>query len=87
MKLDPAIATALILAAILMTCVGCESRTVTYSTPDGRSLKYNRVSILGDSSSEGVTIARQGEDLSVDVGATGSQAKTELLQSIVDKLP
>ena len=79
------IVTLLAMTALLM--LGCESRTVVYQTPDGRSLKYSRVSIFGDSSSEGVSVSKDGDDLTVDVGATGSQSRTELLQAIVDKLP
>jgi len=72
--------------AVLLCCTGCESRTFTAERPDGTIITYNRVSIVGDSSSEGVSVSKQGDDLTVDVGATGSQAKVEVLGEIVELL-
>lgn len=81
------IVTAILLSlAAIMFFSGCESRTVTYSTPDGRSLTYQRISIIGDSSSEGVSVSRDGDDLTVDVGATGSKARVEVLGAVVEAL-
>lgn len=72
--------------AVLLLCTGCESRTFTAERPDGTRITYNRVSIIGDSSSEGVSVSKQGEDLTVDVGATGSQAKVELIGAMLEAI-
>jgi hypothetical protein len=76
----------LLLLCALASLTGCESRNFSATRTDGTVITYHRVSIFGDSSSEGVSIAKDGGDLSVEVGATGSQANIsqviELLQAI-----
>lgn len=85
MSLKRFIDTLFVLGA-LMLAAGCESRNFTASRPDGTVVSYHRISIMGDSTSEGVSVAKQGEDLTVDVGATGSQAKAEILLGVLDAL-
>lgn len=81
-----AIVTWLMLSTLLVLCLlGCESRNFTATRPDGTVIQYHRVSIMGDSSSEGVSVAKQGDDLTVDVGPTNSQARLEALE-ILNKL-
>jgi|14BtaG_2_1085337.scaffolds.fasta_scaffold01724_5 hypothetical protein len=85
MKSDTLIFTFFLIATLIL-CQACESRNFTATRPDGTTITYRRVSIIGDSSSEGVSVSKQGEDLTVDVGATGSQAKIEALGAVVDLL-
>lgn len=71
------------LVALLVTCTGCEARKFTATRPDVTFITYERV---GDSHSEGVSVSKQGEDLTVDVGATGSEAKVEVLQAVLEAI-
>jgi hypothetical protein len=86
MKLDTLIATLFILAALLVTCAGCEARKFTATRPDGTVITYERVTAIGDSQSEGVSVSKAGDDLTVDVGATGSEAKVEVLQAVLEAI-
>lgn len=79
MKLDTFIFIVMVTAALLLCCVGCEARKVTLHRTDGTVLTYERATFFGDSHSEGVSVSKQGEDLTVDVGATGSEAKLEAI--------
>lgn len=84
--IDNVITAVLLALTVLILCTACESRTFTAQRPDGTVITYNRISVIGDSSSEGVSVSKQGDDLTVDVGPTGSQAKVEVLGEIVKML-
>ena len=77
---------AAVLAAAVVLIAGCEARKFTAVRPDGTVITYERATFIGDSQSEGVSVAKQGEDLTVDVGATGSQAKVEVLQAVLEAI-
>lgn len=57
----------------LAILAGCESRTFTATRPDGTVIQYRRVTLLGESASEGVEVIRDGDEFGVSVGPTGSQ--------------
>lgn len=71
-------------ASVAATMTGCEARTFTASRPDGTVITYQRATFMGDSHSEGVSVSKQGEDLTVDVGATGSEARLEAVSKLLD---
>lgn len=73
-------------ALILVALTGCEARKFTATRPDGTVITYERVTAIGDSQSEGVSVSKDGDDLTVDVGATGSQAKAEVLLGVLEAL-
>ena len=79
----------LLAAAVAVTLAantGCEARKFTAVRPDGTTITYERITAIGDSSSEGVSVSKQGDDLTVDVGATGSEARAEVLLGVLDAL-
>ena len=80
------IAAVILALAVLLLCTACEARKFVAVRPDGTTITYERISIIGDSSSEGVSVSKQGDDLTVDVGATGSQAKVELIGAMLDAI-
>lgn len=63
---------------LLAALAGCETRTFTATRPDGTAIRYSRTTLLGESASEGVSVSKAGEDLTVDVGATGSKTDAEI---------
>lgn len=69
--------------AALLLCTGCESRTFTAERPDGTVITYHRATVFGDSASEGVTVSKDGDDLLVEVGSTGSKANLEALGTVI----
>lgn len=77
---------AFFVALVLACSAGCESRRFVATRPDGTVITYHRATILGDSASEGVTVAKDGDDLVVEVGATGSQAKIDALFAVLEIL-
>ena len=58
---------------------GCESRVFTATRPDGTRVTYSRITILGESSTEGVEVSKDGDDFVVQVGSTGSKTDAEAL--------
>jgi len=62
---------------------GCESRRVVVERPDGTVVTYNRASMFAESNSDGLSFARDGEDVILEIGPTGSKTELEaLLQAI-----
>lgn len=78
----------MVLFAILCVAAltACEARKFTATRPDGTVITYERVTMIGDSTSEGVSVSKDGDDLTVDVGATGSEAKVEVLQAVLEAI-
>lgn len=64
-------------AACILALLGCESRNFEATRPDGTVVRYHRMTLFGESSSEGVSIAKAGDDLAVDVGPTGSETNVQ----------
>lgn len=85
-RIDTILAWLFAAAAALLVLTGCEARSFQATRPDGTVITYNRITAIGDSQSEGVSVSKDGEDLSVEVGATGSQAKVELLKAVLDAI-
>jgi len=73
----------LLALAVLLLCTACESRTFTATRPDGTVITYHRATIFGDSASEGVSVSKDGDDLLVEVGSTGSKANLEALGTVI----
>lgn len=67
------------LSLILVFCTACESRRVFVERPDGTKVTYNRNSIFAESNSEGLSLAKDGEDVVLEVGPTGSKTELEAL--------
>lgn len=67
----------------LALLLGCESRTFRAVKPDGTSVQYTRMTVFGDSSTEGVSVSKDGEDYSVDVGPTNSNADTAAFNGLI----
>lgn len=70
-------------ALALATMVGCESRRVIVVRPDGTSVTYNRTSMFADSNSDGLSLVRDGEDVALEVGPTGSTTDLETLMQAI----
>jgi len=68
-----------ILALLVLFTLGCESRRVVVIKPDGTTVTYNRSSLFAESNSEGLSLARDGEDVVLEVGPTGSKTDLEAL--------
>lgn len=76
--LEAALMVALAVGALLLLS-GCESRTVKVERPDGTLVTYHRASIFAESNSDGLSMVRDGEDVALEVGPTGSKTDAELL--------
>lgn len=76
-----------LLALVALALAGCEVRQVEVVRGDGSWAKYTRTTLLGDSTTEGVSASKDGDDFTFDVGSTGSVSRTELLEAIVQKIP
>lgn len=69
--------------AALSLLAGCESRSFTVTRPDGTTIDYDRVTMFGDSNTEGVSVSRVGDDVNVEVGATGSTSNAEQMLGLI----
>jgi hypothetical protein len=71
----------LVALAVLVLMSGCEGRTfVREEIIDGVPVRtsYSRWTLMGESSSEGVSVAKDGDDFTVDVGPTGSKTDAQI---------
>jgi len=69
---------ALTLAALLLS--GCETRRLTVVRPDGSVATYTRTTLWGDSSTEDVSVSKDGDDFTLDVGSSGSSTAEFFLE-------
>jgi len=67
----------------LLLCTACESRRVVVVRPDGTSVTYNRTSMFADSNSDGLSLVRDGDDVALEVGPTGSSTDLETLMEAI----
>lgn len=77
------ITAALVGLAGLAALTGCESRSFAVTRPDGTTIEYDRMTVFGDSNTEGVSVSRVGEDVNVEVGATGSTSNAEQMLGLI----
>lgn len=79
--------TAMLIAILALAAIGllagCEARHVVHEYPDGPRTSYTRLTVFGDSSTEGVTVNRTAESLNVEVGATGSTSNAEQMLGLI----
>ena len=71
--------TSILLAGALILTLGCETRGVTVTRPDGTVVAYNRASLFSSSNSDGLNFSRDGEDVFLEIGPTGSETEFEAL--------
>lgn len=77
------LATAIALSLCLLGLAGCEARHVVYEFPDGPRATYTRMTVFGDSSTEGVVVRRSADALEVEVGASGSTSNAEQMLGLI----
>ncbi len=70
-----------LIAALLLVpfLAGCESRSVEVVRGDGSYLTYNRVTFWGESNTDGIDVAKEGEDFAASVGPTGSKTLADIV--------
>jgi len=69
---------ALIALALFGALAGCEVRTLRVERMDGTIATYTRTSLGVESSTEDVSVSKDGSDFTLDVGATGSKTDAAL---------
>ncbi len=72
--------------AFCILMVGCESRHVALTRPDGFTADYKRVTIFGTSDTEGLTLSKDGESYTLEVKPTHSDTTAETLAGVIRDL-
>ena len=83
MKPDTLITLILVYASLLMTCAGCESRSATVIYPNGIVVEYQRASLFTESSTDGLSFVRDGDDIALEIKPTGSKTDAAQLGTVV----
>ena len=68
---------------IALALTGCEARRVVVEKPDGTRVTYNRNTLFSESNSDGLSLVRDGEDVALEVGPTGSKTDLEALMEAI----
>ena len=70
-------------AIIIAMVSGCEVRRIEAVRTDGSWFKYTRTTFLGASTTEGVSVSKDGDDFTAAVSATGSTSEAQQMGEII----